>query len=177
MTTTTINKLIGLGMPPELAGIAGLESDAVANSDLTATATVAQFPLGQEVLVGATKFKYVKATGGAKVAGAVYAMNKDYDLTSAYTTTIGASVVKLGVPQIAIAENSFAWVAVQGVMNVSVLASAAAGAALYSTATAGSLDDASSSVKLVPGLTLTTSNGGATANAPAFAAIELYSMP
>jgi len=50
-----------------------------------------------------------------------------------------------------------------------VLASAAADAVLYSSATAGSLDDASTSQTAVNGLCLTTARGGTAGSAPGLA--------
>jgi|TARA_R100000995_G_scaffold66172_1_gene35009 hypothetical protein len=75
----------------------------------------------------------------------------------------------VGVAPVAIASGSYAWVQTSGVCTLNVLASCAADAKLYTSATAGSLDDASSSQTQVHGLKLTSARGGSAGEAAALA--------
>jgi hypothetical protein len=139
--------------------------------------TVAQFPLGLVVTVAQTTYKYVKAITGAKTIGLCYEINKDNELSAAITTTTAALVQQIGIPQITLAANDFAWVAIQGIITVSVLASCAAGAQLYTTATAGSLDDATGGgVFAIRGFSISTANGGSTANVAGLAVLPLVTF-
>lgn len=79
------------------------------------------------------------------------------------TKALADSGNKIGVAPIGIASGSYGWVQIKGQATVNTLAAAAAGAPLYTTATAGSLDDASSSQTLINGLQLTATTGGAPA--------------
>ena len=63
----------------------------------------------------------------------------------------------------------YAWVQLNGVCTINVLASAAANVILYSSATAGSLDDTATSHTRVDGIKLTTARGGTAGSAPAIA--------
>lgn len=87
----------------------------------------------------------------------------------------GATPTKLGVYQLATsaASGEYIWVAIKGPMSVNLLASAVAGAKLYTSASPGSLDDASASQTLIPGLTANTTVGGAPALTACFARVEL----
>ena len=72
----------------------------------------------------------------------------------------------VGVAPEAISSGEYGWVQLTGVVTMNVLASAAADVTLYSSATAGSLDDASTSQTAVNGLFLTTARGGTAGSAP-----------
>ena len=75
----------------------------------------------------------------------------------------------IGIAPEAISNGEYGWVQLTGVCTLNVLASAAADAVLYSSATAGSLDDASTSQTAVNGLCLTTARGGTAGSAPGLA--------
>lgn len=75
----------------------------------------------------------------------------------------------VGVAPVAIASGSYAWIQTSGVCTLNVLASCAADAKIYTSATAGSLDDASSSQTQVHGLKLTAARAGSPGSAPALA--------
>jgi hypothetical protein len=92
-------------------------------------------------------------------AVAIYANNTAQMLT----TTLSATSKKVGFAQISIPSGKFAWVQTSGVPKVNLAASAAPNVALYTTATAGVLDDATISGALVAGLTATVSISNATA--------------
>ena len=141
----------------------------LARMDVTRVDTIPEFTQGmvQPDDLG-TSWMYVKASG-AKTAFLTYDIDKDGLMGAALTTTTaGAGPLRLGIPQVAIADGSWGWVFVgPGKARVSVLASAAADSPLYTTATGGSLDDTATTI--IPGLRLTTANGGATADQPCIA--------
>lgn len=67
----------------------------------------------------------------------------------------------VGVTQIAITQNYYAWVQIRGVGQVNVAASAAANVVLNGTATDGTLDDdATAGSEDVDGIVATTADGG-----------------
>jgi hypothetical protein len=119
--------------------------------DLTETSTTARFIKSHAALTAGLVYSYLEASGLTVAA-----------LTQ---TTDDTSPISLCIPQIAFASGAFGWALVgPGNGVVSVLANCAIDVLLYSTATAGSLDDASASAKVVVGIKLTTANGGSTAN-------------
>ena len=65
-----------------------------------------------------------------------------------------------------VASGSYSWFSIYGKGNIHVLASAAASASLYTSATAGSLDDASASQNRIQNIYLTTARGGSAGVAP-----------
>lgn len=58
----------------------------------------------------------------------------------------------IGAAQVALADNDFGWVCVKGVAEINVLASCAPDVTLYTTGTAGSLDDNSTSQTKIAGV-------------------------
>lgn len=116
-------------------------------------------------------YQYVEATADI----AQYAMVKITDNVSAAegTTTLLPSTepAKVGIAQVAIPEDSFGWVFVgPGTATCKVASSCAADVKLYTTATAGVVDDAATT--LIQGLTLLTATTVAAA-APVLAVCEL----
>lgn len=81
---------------------------------------------------------------------------------------------KIGVAQVAFADNEFGYVQIRGVTTMNVLASCAADTVLYTSATAGSLDDTSTSQTKIAGIVATVADGGSGGSVAAFAAIEPY---
>ena len=69
----------------------------------------------------------------------------------------------------AVTSGEYAWVQLTGTCTINVLASAAANVILYSSATAGSLDDTATSHTRVDGIKLSTARGGTAGSAPAIA--------
>jgi hypothetical protein len=71
----------------------------------------------------------------------------------------------VGVAQVAIASGAYGWVQIAGAcQNITVLASCAPNVDLFTTATAGALDDATTTgLKKVAGIIITATNGSATA--------------
>ncbi len=131
------------------------------------THTSARFTPSTYVDQSGSTYVYIKAHASL-TAGLVYSYLEASGLTvgGLTQTTDDTSPISLCIPQIAIASGSFGW-ALCGPGNgvVSVLVSCLLDALLYSTTTAGSLDDASASAKVVVGIKLTATNAsGATAN-------------
>jgi hypothetical protein len=82
------------------------------------------------------------------------------------TTTNAADSKRFAVAQVSIASGSFGWVQSGGVMRVNLAASCNPAVPLFTTATAGVLDDATVSgggVGLVAGIVATATASGATA--------------
>lgn len=85
-------------------------------------------------------------------------------LTDAGTTTAHQII---GVAHVAITSGQYAWACLKGVptAGINVLASCVRGSPLYTTSTAGSLDDTSSSSHLIAGIEITETATGAAAKA------------
>mgnify|MGYP003394004366 CR=1 FL=1 len=90
------------------------------------------------------------------------------------TTTLATTVKKAGVAQISIAVSTFGWVQRMGKMNVQVAANCAKDVLLFTTGTAGILDDATISGAVFPGLNLITSTVSNATIGVALAATPLF---
>lgn len=148
---STDNTFFAIGGP--LAGV-----------NLTNTSTTAEFPVG--TIVKGTKssmWEYVQALSGIAQYNAVCINGSGNAAPS--TTAHAVSMKKVGFAQVAIASGSYGWVARSGFqLTVMLAASCAAGAQLYTTATAGTLDDAVVTAAAIPGAicTVAASAGGVT---------------
>lgn len=131
--------------------------------------TIPQFPLGQFQDVDNTRYQYVKATG-TRAQYDVCVIDKDYNLGAGIETTLDNAPQKIGVPQIAgfSTATPFGWVAIRGALTVNVLANCAAETELYTTPTAGKLDDDATGTAIVTGIKLTVANGAGTNPVAAF---------
>lgn len=142
--------------------------------DFTATeATTANkaFAIGQqECGSNGADYVYTRAAA-AVVASDVVSILVDGTVTP--LTTVNASVGSaIGFAQTAIASGSFGWVALRGPnLQVNVLANCAPEVMLFTTSTAGSLDDATVTLGLVVGV---MTQAAATSNATAHTAICAY---
>lgn len=92
-------------------------------------------------------------------AVAIYANNTVQMLT----TTLAATTKKVGFAQTSIASGWFGWVQTSGTPRVNLAANCDDNVPLYTTATAGVLDDATVSGGLILGLTSTVTISNATA--------------
>lgn len=121
---------------------------------------------------------FVKASGTVAQYGAVK-IDNDGTAAALTTTLSGSEPTMVGVAQLALVANDYAWVWVgEGGgtgfgIKVLVAASCATDVKLYTTATAGVLDDANSSVDLIQGLTIVTANGGTQAAVECFSPLRL----
>jgi len=102
-------------------------------------------------------YMYVKANGAVTGAGYICTINEVYDAAMLTTTTGAAGTLcgaRLGVPMAALADNGYGWVQVYGHGTVRGAASCVKYTALYTTATAGVLDD-TATAGFIRGLVLT----------------------
>lgn len=150
-------------------------SGAILGIDPTRVTTSAEFRLGSvggydHPTYGYQEYVYGKA-GSAIVAGGV-AVNLPNSTVvngewTALTTTNAAQGTgggaPLGVAQVAFADDEYGWFLIKGTGGVITYASAAVNTRLYTTATAGYLEDVSTSTLSVVGITLTIATGGASA--------------
>lgn len=127
--------------------------------DFTQVDTVKQFPLGTEKsATDGNTYVYIEADEAID-AYAACRLLEDGGSDELTTTNSGAVPTQVVVPQQAIASGSFGWAVAKG-LSFSVLAAAscAADVKVYTTATAGVVDDAATD--LIQGLRLNAANGG-----------------
>lgn len=136
----------------------------LAGVNLTNVSTTAEFPVGTTVSGNKNSvWEYVYAASGIAQYNAVCITGSGNAMPS--TTTHAVTAKKVGFAQVAIASGSYGWVARAGFqLTVMLAASCAAGAQLYTTATAGTLDDAVVTAAAIPGAvcTVAASGGGVT---------------
>jgi len=84
------------------------------------------------------------------------------------TAALAQSHPSGGVAQVAFADNDYGWLLTRGVGLVNVLANCAAEVQLYTSGTAGSLDDTDAGHRAVIGIRLSASVGGAPASAACY---------
>lgn len=130
--------------------------------DFTAVNTVKEFPLGTEKdATDGNTYVYIEADADIDQYAACRLL-EDGGSDELTTTNSGAVPTQVVVPQVALASGEFGWAVAKG-LSFSVLAAAscAADVKVYTTATAGVVDDAATD--LIQGLRLNATNGGATA--------------
>jgi len=137
--------------------------DGTIGIDLTLTPDTQEFTLGQTVkTTDGGEYVYVQASGAIAQYDFV-GIDENYQCAS-LTKAIADDGWSIGVAQVAFADNDFGWVAIRGHnLTGKFLASVAADVALYTSATAGSLDDTSASQTKVEGVVCVTATGTATA--------------
>lgn len=96
-------------------------------------------------------------------AGDVVAVASDTGIAAGLTTATSAASEAIGVAKAALASGDYGWVQIYGAVGVKVLGSCAKSVLLYSTTTAGSVDDATASNYQVTGIQLLSTNPSATA--------------
>lgn len=116
----------------------------------------AKFTLGQRASGSDnTEWVYVQASGAITQYDAV-GIDENFQ-AAALTTAIADDGWQIGFAQVAFADNEFGWVCSRGAnISARVAASCAADVALYTTATAGVLDDASTSQTKIDGVVAVT---------------------
>lgn len=143
----------------------------VANAALLEPTTDANFKLGTRCTGNdGTEWIYVQANGAITVYDAV-GIDETFQ-AAALTKAMADADWRIGFAQVAFTDNQYGWVATSGAgsnFKVNVLASCVADAALYTTATAGALDDDATSQTAINGVVIVTTNGGATAAVAALA--------
>jgi hypothetical protein len=132
------------------------------------------FSLGDRVCSHDGKdFVFVQA-GGAIAANDAVAIAEDYQAI-ALTTAAAEDGHKIGVAPVAFADDEYGWVQVRGVCELNVLGAYAADGILYTTATAGSLDDAAATTLCrIHGLIGTEAGTTGATTVAAFMAIEPF---
>lgn len=118
-----------------------------------------------------TEYVYVKASG-AKTAFLGYVLPSTYILGTGIISTATDQPLWVVWPQIAMADGEYGWCAAKGNFTITVAANCAANVELFCTTTAGVLDDASSSVEIVPGIKILTTVGGSQTATPAFSPVR-----
>ena len=109
----------------------------------------------------------IKADGAIGAGEACYVKNSSWEIDEVAS---GGSQFETGqticFPQVALADNEYGWGLVYGEGEFHVAASCAANVALYSSGTAGRMDDASANQHQLPGVFLSTARGTGAGNAP-----------
>lgn len=150
-------------MPTETVTTAVSPTSGTIGVDFTSVATTPEHVLGQvEPASDGNTYIYVRANGTVAQYDACL-LDEVFDAAPCTTTLSGAKPQAAVFPQVAIADNSYGWAVLKGIsFEVNVLASCAADVKLYTTATAGSLDD--TATDLVQGLVATEADGGSGGN-------------
>lgn len=110
--------------------------------DVSRVDTTKAFALGTKEIVGGNEYVYCSfaaAEGQYEAVG----FDEAYAAESLTTTLAGSVPTSVGVVQVVPTASSYCWVLIKGQGRVLVAASCAKDVALYTTATAGVLDDAS----------------------------------
>jgi len=124
--------------------------------------TTAQFNLGTVVnLDDGGQAMYVQAASTVSAYAAVSVLVNDAVVP--LTTTNAASSKAVGFAQTSIASASYGWVQLGGRPRINVATACQPNVPLFTTATAGVLDDATVTAGLVAGLVATTSAASASA--------------
>lgn len=141
-------------MTVSTSGVIGV---ALGNTD-----TSPQFNVGTSVnLDDGGQAVYVQAASAVAQYDAVAVLGNNTVVP--ITTTNSANSKAVGFAQVSIASAAYGWVQIGGKPRVKLAASCLPAVPLYTTATAGTLDDAAVSGGLVAGIVAVTTASGATA--------------
>lgn len=129
---------------------------------LGTTHTTPQFDLGSIVSTDDGGEAVYCIASGAVSQYALCGINEDFDVYM-MTTALSVQSDRLGLPQVAIAAGAYGWVYTRGSnIKVRTKASAAADAQLWTTASAGVVDDATAASALkIDGMVLVAAAGTA----------------
>lgn len=129
--------------------------------DVTKAYSSAAFKLGSEVKCeDGNTYIFVQANGAID-AFAACAISESHEVAELTTTTSGVVPTVVVVPQLALADDEYGFaVKSGGAFSVLAAANCAADVKIYTTSTAGVVDDSSSSTDLIQGLRLNAANGG-----------------
>lgn len=145
-------------------------------ADLTSASSTALFGLGEcHTSHDGAVYEYGRANG-AVTQYQICSVPEDRDCAPLTTTISGDKPQTVGIAMATLADNQYGWFAVgpfptSAAVKVSALASCAANVKVYTTATAGSVDD--TATDLIEGLALDTANGGSTADVLCYATQRL----
>lgn len=131
-------------------------TSAIIGTNFLATSSTAEFSVGTRAFgTDASEWVYVKATTALTQYDAA-AIDEDYN-AAPLTKALADAGHRIGWAQVAFPVNYFGWLCLSGsVMKGRVAASCAADVALYTTATAGVLDDDATSQTKVNGIRIVT---------------------
>jgi hypothetical protein len=137
----------------------------------TATSTLPVLGGGRGFTVGARitdyngkEYVFVQANSAVSAYN-IASLDSGTGVITALQTSTSAASEALAVPQFAFASGDYGWAQVYGACKVKVLGACAKSVTLYSTATAGSLDDATASNYEIRGVQILSTNPSATATA------------
>lgn len=137
--------------------------------------TTKEFALGQWAQIEGITYEFAGSASGCN-AYKLYRIDEAGDASTAHShsTTLPC---KLGCPQVAIGAGEYGWFVRQGDgFLINALASCAKDVVLYTSATAGAVDDTSTSQTKIAGLRINADVGaGAAENVSASAAIPMAS--
>ncbi len=146
------------------SGMIGVNLDAV-TAGTTTDGENAEFTLGTVVkTTDGQEYTYVQAAEAITQYDFV-AISEDFQMSQLTKTEADDGWI-IGIAQIAFADNDLGWVATKGAnLTGKVLASCAADVALYTSGTAGAVDDASTSQTKIDGIVLVSANTNGSATA------------
>ncbi len=125
--------------------------------------TTAQFTPGTLVnLSDGGQAMYVKSSTSALSTYAAVSINQN-GIATMLTTTTGAASPRVGFAQVSVATSNYGWVVLGGQFQCNVAAQCASSVPLFTTSTAGVLDDATVTAGYVMGLISQQSISNATA--------------
>lgn len=147
-------------------------SHALIGSDVTSVLTTANintsgrgFRIGQRLQTyDGKQYVWCKNLSSNAAYSVVQVDGANYNIVGLTTTTAPTAEI-VGVLPIAIASDEFGWVQVMGRTKIKVLGACAKNIILWTTSTAGSLDDATASTYAVLGINLLSTNPSSTATA------------
>lgn len=134
--------------------------------DLSRTSTTPEWNLGQIETMNDGVYQYIQADAAIDQY-AILRIEEDFGASEGTTTNLPATEPSAcGIAVSDIASGSYGWAFIgPGVFTVLVAATCAADVKLYTTATAGQVDDDASGTRLFQGLTLTAATTGAGSSA------------
>ena len=140
-----------------------VSSSSVIGVTLTANDTTAVFPPGTIVnLNDGGQAMYVKSSTSALSTYAAVSIGQN-GIATMLTTTNGGASPRVGFAQTSIATSNYGWVQLGGQFLVNVAAQCASSVPLFTTSTAGVLDDSTVTAGYVMGLVSQQSISNATA--------------
>ena len=152
-----------------MATLIGVNTSAVTFATATNTTPVLGGGKGFSVGTRATDYngkEYVFVQCNSAVAAYdMVHIPSDTFVAAGLTTALSAASEGLGIAQYALASGDYGWIQIYGACKLKTLGSCAKSVKLYSTTTAGSLDDATASNYEIFGVQLLSTNPSATASA------------
>lgn len=115
------------------------------------------------------EFVYAQASGAVAAHYAAIIEGANFQAKVLTKALIDANeAAPIGWPQVAVADDEYAWFQTDGAADIQVSATISAKAELHTSATAGQLDDAASGQTKILRARLTTARGSGAGTAPAF---------